>query len=132
MSTAQRTSNKATIRRFCDAANSGDAELISKTIDELVEPDAVIPSPSPIEATGAQLLKEVFARLHRAFSDLHTTIGDRGPGRQPRHGYRDPLGRNTWVSRHRANPSRTTRSPSSASRVDESRRLGGSSTSSRR
>jgi steroid delta-isomerase-like uncharacterized protein len=76
MSTAQETSNKATVRRFHDATTTGDAELISKTIDELVEPGAVIRTPLPIEATGAQLLKEVFARLHRAFPDLHITIED--------------------------------------------------------
>jgi steroid delta-isomerase-like uncharacterized protein len=76
MSTAQETSNKATVRRFHDATTTGDAELISKTIDELVEPGAVIRTPLPIEATGAQLLMEVFARLHRAFPDLHITIED--------------------------------------------------------
>lgn len=56
--------------------NSGDATLISNTIDELVEPAALIHTPLPIQATGAQLLKEVFARLHRAFPDLHITIDD--------------------------------------------------------
>ena len=76
MSTAQKTSNKATVRRFHDATTTGHAELISQTIDELVEPDAVIHTPLPIEATGAQLLKEVFHRLHRAFPDLHITIED--------------------------------------------------------
>jgi steroid delta-isomerase-like uncharacterized protein len=76
MSTAQKTSNKATVRHFHDATTAGDAELISKAIDELVEPDAVIHTPLPIEATGAQLLKEVFAGLHRAFPDLHITIED--------------------------------------------------------
>jgi steroid delta-isomerase-like uncharacterized protein len=76
MPTAQETSNKAAVRRFCDAANTGDAELISKTIDELVEPDALMRTPLPIEATGAQLLKEVFARLLRAYPDLHITIED--------------------------------------------------------
>ena len=45
MSAAQETSNKATVRRFHDATTAGDAELISKTIDELVEPDAVIHTP---------------------------------------------------------------------------------------
>jgi hypothetical protein len=39
MSTAQEASNKATLSRFDDAMNTGDAEVISKTIDELVEPD---------------------------------------------------------------------------------------------
>jgi steroid delta-isomerase-like uncharacterized protein len=76
MSTAQQTSNKATVRRFCDAANTGDAELISKTIDELVEPDALIRTPLPLQTTGAGALKEVFARLHRAYPDLHITIED--------------------------------------------------------
>ena len=76
MSTDQETSSKATLRRFCDAASSGDAELISKTIDELVEPDALIRTPLPSESTGAQLLKEVFARLLRAYPDLHITIED--------------------------------------------------------
>src|SRR5262249_60285007 len=76
MSTAQQPSNKAAVRRFCDAANTGDTELISKTIDELVAPDALIRTPLPIEATGAQLVKEVFARLLRAYPDLHVTIAD--------------------------------------------------------
>jgi steroid delta-isomerase-like uncharacterized protein len=76
MSTAQQTSNKATVRRFQDATNSGDAELLSKTIDELVDPDALIRTPLPIETTGAEAVKEVFARLLRAYPDLHITIED--------------------------------------------------------
>jgi steroid delta-isomerase-like uncharacterized protein len=76
MSTTQETSNKATVRRFCDAANTGDAELISKTIDEIVEPDALVRTPLPTDATGAELLKEVFARLLRAYPDLHITVDD--------------------------------------------------------
>jgi steroid delta-isomerase-like uncharacterized protein len=76
MSTAEATSNKATTTRFCDAMNTGDAELISRTIDELVEPDARIRTPLRIEATGAQALKEVFARLHRTFADLHISVED--------------------------------------------------------
>jgi steroid delta-isomerase-like uncharacterized protein len=76
VSTAQETSNKATVRRFHDATNTGDAELISKMIDELVDPDALIRTPLPVDASGAQLLKEVFHRLHRAFPDLQITIED--------------------------------------------------------
>jgi steroid delta-isomerase-like uncharacterized protein len=49
---------------------------MTKTIDEVVAPDAQISTPLPIEATGADLLKEVFGRLHRAFPDLHVTIED--------------------------------------------------------
>jgi steroid delta-isomerase-like uncharacterized protein len=76
MSTAQQTSNKATTRRFNEAVNSGDWELISKTIDELIAPDALMRTPLPIDATGAELAKEVFARLLRAYPDLHITIED--------------------------------------------------------
>lgn len=75
MSTDHET-NKATVRRLHDATNSGDQELISKAIDELVEPEAVIRTPLPIGATGAEALKEVFARLVRVFPDLEVTIED--------------------------------------------------------
>jgi hypothetical protein len=34
--------NEAAVRRFQDATNTGDVELISTTIDELVKPDAPI------------------------------------------------------------------------------------------
>jgi steroid delta-isomerase-like uncharacterized protein len=73
MSTGQ---NKETFRRFNEGMNSGDWELISKTIDELVEPDALIRTPLPLVTTGAQALKEVFGTLHRAFPDLHVTTED--------------------------------------------------------
>ena len=76
MSADQETTNKATLIRFQDAVSSGDWEIISKTIDELVQPDALIRTPLPIEATGAGLLKEVFGRLHQAFPDLHITVED--------------------------------------------------------
>lgn len=68
--------NKAIYRRFCEASNTGDTELLSRTIDELVEPDAQIRTPLPIEATGAQALKEVFSRLHQAYPDLHISVED--------------------------------------------------------
>jgi steroid delta-isomerase-like uncharacterized protein len=72
----QETRNKATFRRFHEATNTGDAELISKTIDEIVEPDVLIRTPLPVKTSGAQALKEVFARLHRALPDLHVTVED--------------------------------------------------------
>jgi steroid delta-isomerase-like uncharacterized protein len=74
MSAPDQTSNKATFRRFHDAANTGDAELISQTFDEVVQPDVRIRM--PVEATGPQALKEVFARLHHAFPDLHVEVVD--------------------------------------------------------
>jgi steroid delta-isomerase-like uncharacterized protein len=76
MSTAQETTDKATIRRSRDAMNTGNWELTSKTIDEVFQPDVLIRTPLPTQATGAQAIKEVFATLHRAFPDLHVTIDD--------------------------------------------------------
>jgi steroid delta-isomerase-like uncharacterized protein len=76
MSTDQEATNKATSKRFTDAVNSGDTELIAKTIDELIAPDALIRTPLPIEATGAELAKQVFALLLRAYPDLHITVED--------------------------------------------------------
>ena len=76
MSTAQETSNKAIVARFEEAVSSGDWEIIATAIDELVAPDALIRSPVPTEATGAQKLKEIFATLHRAYPDLHVAPED--------------------------------------------------------
>ena len=76
MSTAQQAGNKATIRWLQDANNSGDLARITKAIDEVFAPDALISTPLPIEATGAHVVKEVFARLLRGLPDLHITIED--------------------------------------------------------
>lgn len=76
MSTPQETANKTTFRRFHDAVNTGDADIISKTIDELVDPDVLFHAPVPTDATGAQALKQVWAALLRAFPDIHVTVED--------------------------------------------------------
>jgi len=75
MSAAQETSNKATVIRLLDAMNSGDAGLISQTIDEVFDPD--VKQHTPFEVTGVQTFKEmVFGRLYRSFPDIHITIED--------------------------------------------------------
>jgi predicted ester cyclase len=75
MSAAQETSNKATVMRLLDAMNSGDADLISQTVDEVFDPG--VKQHTPFEATGVQTFKEmVFGRLYRAFPDIHITIED--------------------------------------------------------
>jgi steroid delta-isomerase-like uncharacterized protein len=73
---AEHAANKAAVRRLHEATNTGDLGLISDTIDELVEPDAVIRTPVPIDATGARALKEVFTRLLELFPDLQVAIDD--------------------------------------------------------
>ncbi|HEY6646518.1 MAG TPA: ester cyclase [Mycobacterium sp.] len=76
MSTAEVVRNKETFKRFQDAMNTCDAEVISKSIDELVEPDATIRTPLPSDATGAQVLKQVWSVLLRAFPDLQLDVKD--------------------------------------------------------
>ncbi|MEV4179081.1 ester cyclase [Nonomuraea sp. NPDC049709] len=76
MSAAQATSNKEIFRHFHEAVNSGDAEIISKTFDEVVAPDVLFHAPVPSEATGLQALKDVWAVLLRAFPDIHVAIED--------------------------------------------------------
>jgi steroid delta-isomerase-like uncharacterized protein len=74
MSTTQEEANKAAFRRLCDAANTGDPELIATTIDAVVQPDARIGTPLPLDVTGAEAMKQVWATLVRAFPDLHVTV----------------------------------------------------------
>jgi steroid delta-isomerase-like uncharacterized protein len=76
MSTRGETTNKATVRRLNEELSSSDWELISKTIDELVEPDALVRAPTPPGVRGAQALKHVFGMLHRTFPDLRITVDD--------------------------------------------------------
>jgi len=76
MSTAEATSNKVAFKRFHDAANTGDAEFLFRTIDELVAPDAVVRTPLPIDATGSEALKQVWAMLLRVYPDIHLTVED--------------------------------------------------------
>ena len=76
MSTAEELSNKATFQRFHEAANTGDVEHLAKTLDEIVAPDAVIRTPVPIDATGAELLKQVWVMLFRVYPDIHLTVED--------------------------------------------------------
>jgi steroid delta-isomerase-like uncharacterized protein len=76
MSAAQATANKAAFSRFQDAVNTGDAEVIEKIIDEVVEPNVLFHAPVPAGATGAQALKQVWTVLLRAFPDLHVHIED--------------------------------------------------------
>jgi steroid delta-isomerase-like uncharacterized protein len=76
MSAAHSASNKAAFNRLHEAMNTGDAELIAKTIDEVVAPDVLFHAPVPIGGTGTQALKHVWAVLLRAFPDLHVAVED--------------------------------------------------------
>jgi steroid delta-isomerase-like uncharacterized protein len=62
--------------RFHEAANTGDADVIAKTIDDLVHSDAAIRTPLPIGATGVEALKQVWTMLLRVYPDIHLTVED--------------------------------------------------------
>ena len=107
MSTAEITANKAAFERFHEAANTGDAEVISKTIDELVAPDAVIRTPLPIGATGAEALKQVWAMLLRIYPDINLTVEDLiAEGTRSSEGRRSPAPTrvNSWESHQPGSP----------------------------
>jgi hypothetical protein len=76
---------------------TGDVEVISKAIDEVVEPNVLYHAPKPDWRDGAQVLKQVWPVLLRAFPDLHVAveevIAEGGQGRLQGHHYRDPPGR---------------------------------------
>jgi len=76
MSTTEVAANKALFKRFHEAANTGDFDLLARTIDELVAPDAVIRTPLPIDSTGADALKQIWAMLLRIYPDIHLTVED--------------------------------------------------------
>ncbi|MFG2881129.1 ester cyclase [Streptomyces sp. NPDC048297] len=76
MSTVREADNLAPLRRFHDAVNTGDAEIIARTVDEVMEPDVLFHAPVPMEATGAQALKQVWEVLLRAFPDVHVALED--------------------------------------------------------
>ena len=65
MATDETERNKALARRFCDATNTNNLEIISTTIDELVAPDAQIRMPLLLSVTGAQAQKFVFETQRR-------------------------------------------------------------------
>ncbi|HEU5473481.1 MAG TPA: ester cyclase [Actinophytocola sp.] len=76
MSTDQGLVNKAVVRRLHDAVNTGDAGLISRTINEVVRGDAVLHIPAPVAASGARGVEQVMAGLLRAYPDLHLDVED--------------------------------------------------------
>jgi steroid delta-isomerase-like uncharacterized protein len=68
--------NAAAFTRFHAATNSGDLARIEQAIDELVAPDAAIHAPLPLDATGPELLKIIWAGLLNAYPDLHIELED--------------------------------------------------------
>lgn len=76
MHKAAESRNKAALQTFVDATNSGDAERIATTVDEVFSPDLQFSPPLPLEVTGTAAVKEVFSTLLRAYPDLHIAVDD--------------------------------------------------------
>ncbi|TDD02589.1 ester cyclase [Nonomuraea deserti] len=70
------SSNRATFQRFHEAVNSGDAELIATTIDEVVDPNVIFHAPVPTDLPGPQALKQVWAVLLQGFPDMRVEVED--------------------------------------------------------
>ncbi|MBB5849947.1 ester cyclase [Amycolatopsis umgeniensis] len=76
MSLTEAERNRAAFARLHDATNTGSLRIIETTIDEVVDPDVVFHAPVPMETTGAQALKQVWAVLLRGFPDLRVEVED--------------------------------------------------------
>ncbi|GGU97856.1 hypothetical protein GCM10010260_37340 [Streptomyces filipinensis] len=76
MAMEETTRNKEIAHHLNEAVNSGDPDVIAKTIDELVTPDLAFHAPVPMGMTGAQALKQVWSVLLGAFPDIHVTVED--------------------------------------------------------
>ncbi|MDR8412428.1 ester cyclase [Nonomuraea sp. 3-1Str] len=76
MSTAQEARNKETYHRFHEAINSGDLEIISKAIDEVIHPDARFHTTELTDMTAVQAQKRIWDVLLRAFPDIHVAVED--------------------------------------------------------
>ncbi|MQA09000.1 MAG: ester cyclase [Pseudonocardiaceae bacterium] len=76
MPSTQEARNKAALRRLNEALNSGDPHLISTTIDDVFQPDVLIRTPLQVDASGTDLMKQLWAVLLRGFPDLHVEVED--------------------------------------------------------
>lgn len=76
MSRSQESDNTATLRRLIDVLNSGDQGVISSAIDEIFHPDVLIRTPLKVDASGTELMKQVWAVLLHGFPDLRVTVED--------------------------------------------------------
>ncbi|MCA2229406.1 ester cyclase [Nonomuraea aurantiaca] len=76
MSTAQEARNKETYHRFHEVINSGDLEVISKAVDELIHPDGRFHTAERTAVPALQAQKRIWEILLRAYPDIHVTVED--------------------------------------------------------
>lgn len=76
MSTEQAARNKAAFERLMEGLSSHDETRIAKVVDEHFSPDVRMETPLPLQATGAEAVKEVFRILLAALPDLRVHVED--------------------------------------------------------
>jgi steroid delta-isomerase-like uncharacterized protein len=76
MTAVRPTNNKSAFQRFHDAISTGDMEIVSTAVDELFDPNVLLSTPLPVDAAGAEGIKQAMAMLLRAFPDLHVKVED--------------------------------------------------------
>ncbi|MEU5869393.1 ester cyclase [Nonomuraea sp. NPDC047529] len=75
MPSTEEARNRETYRRFHDAVNSGDLEVIVKAAEEFIHPDARFHvTGGALPAVQAQ--RQVWDVLLRAFPDIHVSVED--------------------------------------------------------
>lgn len=73
---SQHTRNRALFERFHEAGNSGDLARLAAMVDETFAPDAVFHTPVPMDVSGPEAVKRIWAVLFQAFPDIRVTIED--------------------------------------------------------
>ncbi|MFB7510208.1 ester cyclase [Streptomyces broussonetiae] len=76
MTAEQEARNKAVVGVFHEAVNTRDVQVVSQTVDDLVQPDVLFHAPVRTGRTGPQALKDIWTVLLSAFPDLHVAVED--------------------------------------------------------
>ncbi|MQY28378.1 ester cyclase [Nocardia aurantia] len=70
------TTNKELFARFHRAVNTGDPDVITAAIDELVDPDVELHTSLPVPEPGVRAFHYVWTLLLRAYPDIQVHIQD--------------------------------------------------------
>ncbi|MFF2083542.1 ester cyclase [Nocardia sp. NPDC058176] len=76
MPPATENTNKEIVRRFHEVVNTGDHQVISRTIREIAWSDVMLWTPLPTPETGVAAVEQVWANLLRVFPDVHVELED--------------------------------------------------------
>ncbi|WP_433561441.1 ester cyclase [Nocardia sp. CA-151230] len=72
----QQEQNKATFKLLHDVVGTGDTELISKTIHQITQPDAILNVPFPVDHPGAAGLDQIMRAFVTGYPDIKLDVVD--------------------------------------------------------